>query len=297
MTSKTTFLLCLLLAFACSQALGQVKAAGIEIEVREHDLAVTIDSSLFQNMTKLPEGKTVLSGSDLNEAKLAFQEALRLKTPTLDISSLSIAVSSNAVWLNVSAQFTIDGASKVERDAMWTDLNWLPYRVSSDLKAGNLTFNLVGSKYLQPIVQSLYNKTGVKFFSPAFTPIIPQIAVSTAGNFSTFDFHSIVENVSSWSKSFDINSKRTLWERPSKKTLDLRIQIETENVSKTLYAFSNTYARVSTEGHSAAFGDTIVVEKSNGTWEVMMLGALAGFLGLAVVTYYYERRIMRSFRR
>jgi hypothetical protein len=292
-TSKTTFLLCLLLAFASSHILGQVRAAGIEIEVREHDLAVTIDSSLFQNMTKLPEGKIILSASDLNEAKLAFQEALRMKNPTLDISSLSMVVSSNAVWLNVSVQFTVDGASKVERDAVWTDLNWLPYRVSSDLKTGNLTFNLVGSKYLQPIVQSLYNKTGVKFFSPVFSPIIPQIAVSTAGNFSMLDFHSIIENVSSWVKSFDINSKRTSWERPSKKTLDLRIQTDTENVS----AFSNTYARVSTEGHSTAFGDIIVVEKSTGTWEAMMLAAVSGFLGLTVVAYYYERRIMRSFRK
>lgn len=296
-TLKMTFLLCLLLAFVSSHALGQVRAAGIEIEVREHDLTVTIDSSLFQNMTKLPEGRIILSGSDLNEAKLAFQEALRLKNPALDVSSLSIVVSSNAGWLNVSAQFAVNGASKVERDTMWTDLSWLPYRVSSDLKAGNLTFNLIGSKYLQPIVQSLYNKTGVQFFSPVYTPILPQIAMSTAGNFSTFDFHSIVENVSSWAKSFDINSKRTSWERPSEKTLDLRIQIETGNVSKSLYAFSNTYARVSTEGRGAAFGDTIVVERPTGTWEVMMLVALSGFLGLTVVAYYYERRIMRSFRK
>jgi len=296
--SKTvsSFIL-LLLALSAAYVSPRVKGASVEIDLKDLSSAVRVESRLFQNMTSFPEVKAVVSGLDLDDAQVAFQSALSAKNSSLVLSSLSVNVTSSRVWLNVTARFTVDGVSKPERGVIWTALSWISFQVTSDLKYGNLSYNLVGPNYLRPILERLPNQTGIKYYSPIFTPITAGIAVNTAGNVSSLDFRPVAGNVSSWTRSFDATSGTTVWETPTKKSLDLRVEIKTENVSKTLYSFTDTYARVSVQGHGMVLGDTVVADSSSGQNEVVMLGVVVGLVSLGAVAYSLERKITKRLRK
>lgn len=287
----------LLLALVIFHTPHKASGASIDVQLGEHSVDVRVESRLFQNMTELPETRVEVTGPDLSEAQAAFQEALRTKKQDLSISSFSIDISSNQMWLNVTAKFTLDDALDSSQDTLKADLRWLPFKVSSDLKAGSLSYNLVGSKQLRPYVERLPNQTGIKYFSPTFTPITAQMAANTAGNATIFDLQAIRENVSYWPRSFDLNTQTTVWNRMENKNLDLRILIETVNVSKTFYSYMNTSARVSVRGHALAFGDTVVVERTSGRQELMMIGAFAGFVALSAVAHFYGRKILARSRK
>jgi hypothetical protein len=174
------------------------------------------------------------------------------------------------------------------------NLSWIRFKVTSDLKAENLSYNLIGRRYLLPIVASLSNETGVKYYSPVFTPITPEIAAATAGNVSTFDFSGVPSNISSWPKSFDANSRMTSWATLARKALDLKIVFETANVSKTLYCYTVNIAKITVQGHGSSFGDTVIVEASTGIQEVGMLGTIVGLAALGFVAHYYGRKAVKD---
>ena len=275
----------------------RASGAGIDVQLGERSVDVKVESRLFQNMTELPETRIELTGQDISQAQSAFQEALRAKKPDLSISSFSIDIVSSKIWLNVTAKFTLDGALDAGQDTSKADLSWLTFKVTSDLKAENLSYNLVGSKLFRPYIERLPNQTGIRYFSPIFTPITAQMAANTAGNFTIFYLQAVGENVSSWPRTFDLDTQTTVWKRADTKDLDLRILIETVNVSKTFYTYTNTSARVSVRGHALTFEDTVVVEKPSGRQEIIMIGTFVGFVALSIVAHYYGRRIMTRSRK
>jgi hypothetical protein len=287
------FLLLVLLAFQ----IPRVSGASIKIELGEDSLQVQIESRLFQNMTEFPEKTVEVTGKDLSEARDAFQEALNARRPELRLSSLSIEILSSHVWLNVSARFALEGALDSAQDTLRADLGWLPFKVTSDLRSGNLSYNLVGLRQLRPYVEGLSNKTGVRYFSPIFTPITAQMAANTAGNVTIFDLQGLEGKIDSWPRSFNLDNQTTTWKVVDAKSLDLRIQVETANVSKTVYSYTNTSAMVSVRGHALAIGDTVIFEKPSGRQELAMISTVAGFMVLSVVMHCYGRRAMARSRR
>ena len=286
----------LLLSLVTAQSLSQVSAASIQVEIADQSVMVRVESHLFQNMTRLPELNIDISGNDLSNAQLALESALRAKS-ALSISSLSMRIVSQGVWFNVTAQFAVEGTSKFERDTISTYLGWLPFKVTTDLKAGNLSYNLFGAKHLLPVITRMANRTDIKYFSPAFTPVNVQMAKEIAGNVTTFDLTLAVSNLSSWPRKFDIGSRSTVWHNDVGQTLDLRIEIPQVAQNLSLYAATSTQARVSVQGHGNASADMIVVETATGRQEVTMLGTVAGLVLLSVITRHYERRVLRVLRK
>jgi hypothetical protein len=238
-------------------------------------------------------------------AKSAFEDALNVQArKPLKISSLSIYVKSNDSWLNVSTTFELDGVSSVENDVISTDLSWIPFKVISDLKVGDLSYNLVGEEYLRPAIYELANQSNVNFFSPFYTPITTLMAMNIAGNVSTFDLGQISTNLTSWKKYFDENSFTTSWNLPSRTTLDLRVQITSENASDsalaqtaaTFYSYTDTYATVTIPGHGVIVEDSVIYENSSGRYSIIMLTAIIVLISLVIVSRYVGRRLMKTKR-
>jgi hypothetical protein len=290
---KVMLLAILLLGVSLPQV-SKVTGATVEIGIKDHTSSVVVKSSLFQNMTKLPQTNIDISGAALLEAQSAIQDALKSRRPTLNASSLAIRVESSKDWINTTTSFSVDGFTRPEKDTTWMNLSWIRFKVTSDLKAENLSYNLIGQRYLLPFVASLSNKTGMKYYSPVFTPITPEIAVATAGNASTFDFSEVPSNISSWAKSFDANSRMTSWATPARKAVDLRIVVEMANVSKTLYCYTINIVKITVQGYGSSFGDTIIVEASTGIQEVGMLGTIVGLAALGFVAHYYGRKAVKG---
>jgi hypothetical protein len=289
--------------------LNYVLGSGIEVDINNEKVNVIIESRLYQNITKFPETDTNVVGSELEMAKFAFEDALKVQEQNLEISNLSIYVISDDSWLNVTAIFELNGISSSDNEVVSTDLSWIPFTVVSDLKVGNLSYNLAGEKYLRPAIyelanqsapgHELANQSNVNFFSPYFTPITTTMAMNVAGNVTTFDFTSVSTNFSSWNKHFDENSFMTSWNYPARKKLDLRVQITSENVTDirtgtAFYSYTDTYASVSIPGYGIIVDNFITYENSTSKYSIIMLSIIIILIGLIIVSHYAGKRIMKT---
>jgi hypothetical protein len=280
--------------------LNYASGSSLEVEIDDGEAKVLIESILYQNITKFPEIDTNISGSELNIAKSAFEDALNVQAQEpLKISSLSIYVKSNDSWLNVSATFTLDGISSVENDVISTDLSWIPFKVISDLQVGNLSYNLVGEEYLRPAIYELANQSNVNFFSPFYTPIPTSMAMNIAGNVSTFNLDQFSTNFTSWSKYFDEKSFTTSWNLPTRTILDLRVQIKSENASDLrtgaeFYSYTDTYATVSIPGQGVIVDHSVLYENSSNRYSIIMLTGIIVLISLVVLSRYAGKRLMNT---
>ena len=242
-------------------------------------------------------------------AKSAFEDGLNAQArKPLKISSLSIYVRSNDSWLNVSTIVDLDGISSSENEVISTDLSWIPFKVISDLKVGNLSYNLVGEEYLRPAIyelanqsepgHELANQSNVNFFSPFYTPITASMAMNVAGNVSTFDLGQISTNFTSWSKYFNENSFTTSWNLPSRTILDLRVQITSENASDArteaaFYSYTDAYATVSIPGHGIIVDHSVIYENSSSRYSIIMLTIIIVLIALVIVSRFVGKRLMK----
>ncbi|MFC1506979.1 hypothetical protein ACFLQ6_07910 [Thermoproteota archaeon] len=302
----------LLILLVTGSNLNYASGSSLEVEIDDGEAKVLIESILYQNITKFPEIDTNISGSELNIAKSAFEDALNVQAQEpLKISSLSIYVKSNDSWLNVSATFELDGISSVENDVISTDLSWIPFKVISDLKVGNLSYNLVGEEYLRPAIyelanqsapgHELANQSNVNFFSPFYTPITTSMAMNIAGNVSTFNLDHFSTNFTSWGKYFDENSFTTSWNLPTRTILDLRVQIKSENASDLrtgveFYSYTDTYATVSIPGQGVIVDHSVIYENSSNRYSIIMLTSIIVLISLVIVSRYAGKRLMNTKR-
>jgi hypothetical protein len=312
----------LLILLVTGSNLNYASGSSLEVEIDDGEAKVLIESILYQNITKFPEIDTNISGSELNIAKSAFEDALTVQAKEpLKISSLSIYVKSNDSWLNVSATFELDGISSVENDVISTDLSWIPFKVISDLKVGNLSYNLVGEEYLRPAIyelanqsapghelanqsapgHELANQSNVNFFSPFYTPITTSMAMNIAGNVSTFNLDQFSTNFTSWSKYFDEKSFTTSWNLPTRTILDLRVQITSENASDLrtgaeFYSYTDTYATVSIPGQGVIVDHSVIYENSSNRYSIIMLTSIIVLISLIIVSRYTGKRLMNTKR-
>ena len=302
----------LLILLVTGSNLNYASGSSLEVEIDDGEAKVLIESILYQNITKFPEIDTNISGSELNIAKSAIEDALNVQAQEpLKMSYLSIYVKSNDSWLNVSATFELDGISSVENDVISTDLSWIPFKVISDLKVGNLSYNLVGEEYLRPAIyelanqsapsHELANQSNVNFFSPFYTPITTSMAMNIAGNVSTFNLDQFSTNFTSWSKYFDEKSFTTSWNFPTRTILDLRVQITSENASDLrtgaeFYSYTDTYATVSIPGQGVIVDHSVIYENSSNRYSIIMLTSIIVLISLVIVSRYAGKRLMNTKR-
>jgi hypothetical protein len=299
---RVFFFSILLILFVTGSNLNYASGLNLEVEIDDGKVKIQIESILYQNLTKFPETDTNISGTELNLAKSAFEDALNAQSQKpLRISSLSIYVKSNDSWLNISTIFELDGVSHSENGVTSTDLSWIPFKVISDLKVGNLSYNLVGEEYLRPAIYELSNQSGVNFFSPFYTPITTPMAMNIAGNISTFNLEQFSTNFTSWSKYFDENSFTTSWNLPTRTILDLRAQIIAENATDTssgdtFYSYADTQATVSIPGHGVMVDQSVIYEDSSSRYSIIMLTIIITLITLTIISHYVGKHLLRTKR-
>jgi len=301
-SKRIFFFSILLILLVTGSNLKYTSGSSLEVEIDDGEAKVLIESILYQNITKFPETDTNISGSELNIAKSAFEDALNVQArKPLKISSLSIYVKSSDSWINVSTTFELDGVSYSENEVISTDLSWIPFKIISDLKVGNLSYNLVGEEYLRPTIYILSNQSGVNFFSPFYTPITTPMAMNIAGNVSTFNFEQFSTNFTSWSKYFDEKSFTTSWNLPTRTILDLRVQIIDENATgvgteAAFYSYTDAYVTVSIPGHGVIVDHSVICENSSSRYSIIMLTVISVLFSLVIVSRYVGKRLMKTKR-
>ncbi|MBS7626215.1 hypothetical protein KEJ51_04135 [Candidatus Bathyarchaeota archaeon] len=295
MTNKIIATVVMLLIYLSSVA-HPVEAASIEVRVMDRYLEVKVESKTFQNMTAMNEASIHVSGIDLEQAEQALRNSLLKDYPTREISNVSIMITSNNVWLNLTIQFNLKGAIRIDRDVKRVDLSWISFKVKEDLRANNISYNLVGQKYLQPFMRSFSNESEVKYYSPIYTPVDSKLAANIAGNITSIDLTSIESKVSSWVREFDADSKTTIWKTVVGKLIDLRAEVKSGNVSRNFYCYTESNARVSINGYGVAIDGTLLVETSQNTQATLMLMTIVGLASITSAVYCYEIKLRRRLR-
>ena len=289
----------LLLLITVSLFVLPAYASNVTITVENQQVKTTLDLSLQQNMTQLPTQTSTLNMATDDKLSAAFTDALTKALPGATPSDLTLNVQSAGIWLNISAAITVTGVSQRAGDILSSNMTWKAFNVSSDLRAGNLSYNAVGIRYLLPVAAFYTNAslrarrpnstiTGVNFFVNK-TSVSGFTAEDYVGNFTLFDFRALNVPLQSWNRTYTLSNNTTTWRYTPLQRLDVSVGIERLNVTTTLFASYGYQAEVSVQGIARAHGDTLLLDVGTGQKEWVMLGIVAFTVILAIIVQLFFR--------
>lgn len=281
-----------------------VRASQVTLTIRNGLIGSTLTLSFHQNMTKLPDTTATLDGATDSTLMANFTNALRAADPLAAVSHLTVAVSSGANWLNVTASVDVSGVTIQNGDIMNTTTAWKSFHVDNDLRIGNLSFNTVGNRYLRPVYDYYVNATryigkpnatinGVTFFSNNNTSIGGDQAANQAGNLTLFDFRPLNVSLNQWNYTYNIQNDTTTWRYSPAPIISSSIKvIRGLNSTSTIFADYGYSAEVVATGLARSVGDSVLVDVSSGSRELIMTGVviLAIIVGIWIQLRYRARR-------
>jgi hypothetical protein len=280
-----------------------VHASQVTLTIRNGIIGSTLTLSFHQNMTKLPDTTATLDGATDSTLMSSFTNALRAADPLAAASHLTVAVSSGANWLNVTASVDVSGVTVQNGNIMNTTTAWKSFHIDNDLRFGNLSFNTVGSRYLRPIYDYYVNATryigrpnatinGVTFFSNN-TSVAGDQAANQAGNLTLFDFRPLNVSLNQWNYTYNLQNDTTTWRYSPAPIISSSIKvIRGLNSTSTIFADYGYSAEVVATGLARSVGDCALVDVGSGNRELIMAGlvVLAIIVAAWIQIYYRARR-------
>lgn len=276
-------------------------ASNVRITIENQQVKARLELSLQQNMTQLPTQTSTLTMASDGKLASAFSEALTRALPGATISDMTLNLESTGTWLNVTAAITVAGASERKGDVLSSNMGWKAFNVSSDLRAGNFSYNTVGNQYLRPVTEFYTNAslgvgrpnstfTGVNFFVNK-TGVSGYTAENYVGNFTLFDFGALEVPLDTWTRTYTLSNNTTTWRYAPPQRLDISIGIQRLNLTTSIFANYGFQAEVTVQGIARARGDTLLVDVGTGQKEWAMFGlvALTLIFGIAVQLSFRAR--------
>ena len=268
-----------------SLILVPVRASQVTVTIRNGLIGSRMTLSFHENMTQLPDMTTTLDGAVDPTLMASFTSALSAADPQAGVSNLTVAVSSRANWLNVTASVDVSGVTVQNGDIMNTTTAWKSFHVDSDLRIGNLSFNTVGSRYLRPIYDFYVNASryvgkpnatinGVTFFSNNVS-IAGDQAADQAGNLTLFDFRPLNVSLNQWNYTYNLQNDTTTWRYSPGPIISSSIKlIKGLNSTSTIFANYGYSAEVVATGLARSVGDSALVDVGSGHRELLMTGVV-----------------------
>ncbi len=172
-------------------------------------------------------------------------------------------------------------------------MGWKTFNVSSDLRAGNLSYNFVGLRYFRPVAAFYSNASrfigrpnqtiaGVSFFVNK-TSVGGPTAENYVGNFTMLDFTALNLPLESWSRTYSLSNNTTTWRYTPPQSLDFSIQVQQFNTTSILSASFGYSAEVTVPGIAHAKGNTLSLDVGTGQKEWVMASIVTAAIVLAIV--------------
>lgn len=249
--------------------------------------------SLQQNITQLPNQTSTLNLSNDPQLASSFSNALKANSTAVP-SDVTMDIISKGTSLSITTIMTVSGISERRGDILAVDMGWKGFNVTADLRAGNLSYNTMGSRYFLPMVDSYINAsrsasrpnatiTGVSFLINR-TSVGPRTAENYAGNFTIFDFTDLKSPLEQWQRTYSLSNDTTTWQYAPLQRFDFAIATQHQNRT-TVFDASYAYgAEVTVSGLARAHGDTLMVDAGTGQREWIMAGIIAIAIVLAIAT-------------
>ncbi len=286
----------ILILFVIMASLFVVPAysSDVTIAIENEQVQARLSLSLQQNITQLPVQSNTLSMASNDQLSSAFTKALTDASPGTAPAGLTLNLDSAGMWLNISATMIVSGVSVRSADVLSANMTWKDFKISSDLRDGNLSFNTVGNQYFRPVGAFYSNAsrfvgrpnstiTGVNFFING-TSVSGPVAENYLGNFTVFDFGALSVPVEDWTRTYTLSNNTTTWRYTPPQLLDISIGVQRLNATTSFFARYWYEAEVTVQGIVRARGDTLVLDVGTGQKEWVMAGLIALTIILALVT-------------
>lgn len=269
-------------------------ASDVVITIENQQVQARLSLSFQQNITQLPAQSNTLSMASNDQLSSAFTEALTDASPGAAPAGLTLNLDSAGTWLNISATMIVAGVSVRNKDVLSANMTWKDFYTSSNLHAGNLSYNTVGKQYLRPIAAFYSNAsrfvgrpnstiTGVNFFVNG-TSVSGPAAENYLGNFTVFDFRALSVPIEDWTRTYTLNNNTTTWRYTPPQPLDISIGVQRLNVTTNFFARYGYEAEITVQGIARAHGDILILDVGTGQKEWVMAGLIALTIVLAIVT-------------
>jgi hypothetical protein len=269
-----------------------------------HGDSVSVELSLqfFQNATAMPSVNEAFSGLTAENLTSALEESLSARTKGVSVSSLTGSIRSTSDWVNTTIRFDLAGISARRGDLLNVNCSWVRFRVSKDLRVGNLSYNLIGGAYVRPVFERYvgFEKTPLNdtirevAYQLGGADTDSAFAVQRAGNTTLLDFSNLVPPIENWNRTYDLVTSSTAWTYDTAPALDLTmIVFPIDGPQFSAQVFYKYNATFSVNGLAQAQADTIVTDVSGGLEPALMLLTVLVIFVLAVVvswTYRSRRR-------
>ncbi len=305
------FLFCLLLPPAFAPVFAQDYSITLDqdrVRVR-FSLNFFQNMSRYQNITRVPIVDRFATAAETENATRVIQVALSKMAPNVRVDGLTIRVNSTGNWINVTSSFQVLGSTQRFGDVLWLNLTWKSFRISEDLRLGNLTYNLVGRRYLRPTIDFFVNATkvgssqnatirAVTFFING-TTVPSNVAADRSGNATIFDFSALGSPVSSWKRVYSVTNNTTTWDMGLNPVFNITVRAQELNRTFNVRSLFRYATKITTPGISRGEGDVVKVDVSNGFKESTMAAIIIAGLGALVFAQIRYRRATRAqpFRR
>jgi len=301
----------MLAVFLVSSLFAPISASNIAISVEGQQVHATFALSLVQNVTSLPNVSTTVDSSYGSNVSSVFAQSLRDVNPSASPSNLSIGLATTQRGLNLTCDLDVLGVSQRNGDILSVNMTWLPFDVTSDLRAENFSFNTIGSRYFRSVVTHYANAsrfvglanatiTGVTFFVNG-TSVGAPAAEDYVGNFTTLNFGTLNPNLAQWNRTYTLTNNTTTWRYFPSKLLNFDMQISRKNATTDYVASYGYTATISVPGVGRAQGPILLVDVgSGGTEWVMAAIVILAFVSAIVVQYEFrskKRRLARFQRK
>jgi len=291
----------ILLLVASSFLTAPVSAAEITISVEKEQVLARIVLSVHQNITVLPSQTSVISGTQDAATLSNFSEAIRKLNPNATLSDLSLQLNSSSSWLNLTVTMSLSGIIERHGDISTVNTTWKAFDISTDLRAGNLSYNLIGRKYLRPVFEYYTNAsmhvgrpnatiTGVSFLIGGNQSISGIEATNRVGNASLLDFRPLTPPLEKWTRTYHLSNDTTTWRYTPVPLLADSIRIQESNVTRQITSNYGYGAEIIVPGLGRATGNTVLVDVGTGQKEWIMTGIVV----LAVVFAVAAQLLFRA---
>jgi len=267
-------------------------ADNVTISVQNGAIESRIVLSFHQNMTQFPKVAVNLDGS--TDALLLdnFTAALKRLDTSAEVKEVTVAVASNATSLNVTALMKVAAVATNEGDIVNASTIWRSFHIDADLRAGNLSYNLVGGRYLRPVFDFYINATrfvgkpnatitGVSFFDNATSISGPQ-AANEAGNVTLLDFRPLNATLDQWTTKYNLENNTTTWRYSPSPMLMSSIQITKGNETFRISANYAYDAEIVVGGLARSKGDSVLLDVGSGENELIMGAVVIITIAIAI---------------
>jgi hypothetical protein len=298
MQRQTVLAICVLTVLLSSWSASTAYASTVNYAIHDGKVSVQLSLQVYENATTIPSLNQEFTGATAQDLSSAIEKNLKTLAANASISSLSGELRSGSNWINASIQFEVNGVASRSGNLLNVNCSWVHFKVSDDLRAGNVSYNLIGATYVKPVFEKY-----VDFPKPPLNETIQSvgyqlgqqptegpIAVQSAGNMTLLDFSKIVPTIENWNNVYNVTKGATTWSYDLAPAADLTMMVApiggTPFAAHAFYSYNATF---SVDGLAQAQADTIRIDVSSGLEPSLMFVIVIIAFVIAVVTSWTYR--------